>query len=135
MLISLLQFDTNVSSDFQEMFTTARFSVPVNILVSTFKALWSPLVRSWPLCFAIVAAVAVVILTNFRQYQVHSVMLVTLFLGKSPRRQFTNTLCISFHQSDNQQKRENGLRNVFMAKSPQKNVSPEEEIRCIFDDI
>ena len=65
--------------------------------------------------------------THFRSFRARSVNLATLFLGKPPR-QFTSTKCTFFRQSHwqllflNQRKRENGRRNVFMTKSPRKNV-------------
>ena len=55
--------------------------------------------------------------THFRSFRARSVTLTTLFLGKPPR-QFTSTYYTFF----NQWKRENGGRNVFMTKSPRKNV-------------
>ena len=64
--------------------------------------------------------------THFRSFRARAVNLATVFLGKPPR-QFTSTYARSFASNWqlpilNQRKRENGRRNVFMTKSPRKNV-------------
>ena len=65
--------------------------------------------------------------THFRSFRARSVTLITLFLDNPPR-QFTNTYCTFFASNWqllflNQRKRKNGRRNVFVTKSPRKNVS------------
>ena len=63
--------------------------------------------------------------THLRSFRERSVNLATLFLGNPPRQftlrahSFASNWQLLFL---NQRKRENGRRNIFMTKSPRKNV-------------